>query len=61
METPETKIGDLTEKIMRIFWREESGVRLDTTAYNRVYSHVVKTLENNLPKEYSELRLDKKS
>jgi hypothetical protein len=47
METPKTKAGMLTEKIMLIFWssiRPPELPKLETAAYNRVYEHVLSVL-----------------
>lgn len=44
METPKTQAGRITEEIMRIFWDE---VPLETAQYNKVYSHVLATLDKN--------------
>lgn len=50
METPRTKAGTVTEKIMEIFsgFERRPVVFTDTAQYNAIYSHVLKTLE----KEY---------
>lgn len=46
METPNTKAGQLTEQIMAIFWNSTSPpVKLTTEQYNKVYSHVLDTLD----------------
>lgn len=36
--TPNSKAGQLTEKIMRIFW--DDGIPLETKDYNRAWSHI---------------------
>lgn len=48
METPNTRAGRLTEEIMAVFWRGNKPLcvpKLETEAYNRVYEHVLRTLE----------------
>jgi hypothetical protein len=43
-----TIAGLLTEKIMEIFWKEDRPIcvpKLEVEAYNRVYEHVLKTLQ----------------
>jgi hypothetical protein len=51
METPRTLAGRMTEDVMSIFWRPSGkplGVELTTEQYNRVYSHVIESLERGL-------------
>lgn len=50
METPKTKSGQITEAIMAIFWRGDKTLNLEITTaqYNRIYSHVLYTLEKEL-------------
>jgi hypothetical protein len=46
METPRNKAGNVTEKIMSIFWTgSKPVVSVDTSQYNAIYSHVLVTLE----------------
>lgn len=47
METPETKAGILTERIMTAFsiHNLEAIVPLKTPEYNRVYQHVLEILQ----------------
>lgn len=44
--TPNSKAGQLTEKIMRIFW--DDGIPLETKDYNRAWSHVLLTLQKEI-------------
>ena len=46
MQTPNNEAGKLTEEIMRAFslHSKEGILALDTALYNKVYSHVYKTL-----------------
>lgn len=46
METPKTKEGRVTERIMGIFWGGDPAIdSLETKQYNRVWAHVLKILE----------------
>jgi hypothetical protein len=50
METPPTKAGEVTEKIMSIFWQSNTlANRLDTDEYNQIWSHVLRTLQREYP------------
>ena len=45
METPNTEAGRLTEQIMQFFWlSSKPPVTLTTEQYNKIYSHVLDTL-----------------
>ena len=47
--TPDTKAGRITEEIMAVFRaKQPSIVKLDTSQYNAIYSHVLDTLNRNL-------------
>ena len=48
METPNNIEGQLTEQIMIIFssFNENRIIEVDTSQYNKIYSHVYKTLRS---------------
>ncbi len=56
METPKTKSGRVTERIMTIFWAGKDHISLPTPLYNRIWSHVLGILEEEYPSSKLDIR-----